>query len=118
MCTRLLDENVFVPLSEFLKKVFLLRTTLTHKMAVHLPGAVAGLAAKAPLEVRVNHEAVVCGADQALHLLWELCETCEQTLALVAVSGLLPVVFECLRPEYPANVTGAAGVALVMSVCL
>lgn len=37
VCSRLLDENVFTPLSEFLRKVFLFLPRLTHRLRCSSP---------------------------------------------------------------------------------
>ncbi len=69
----------------------------------------AALAAATPLTERIAHEQTITGLDQALHLLWELCESSEAAVGLVNSNNLLPLVFACLRPEFPAHVAEAAG---------
>ncbi len=79
------------------------------QLAPEAPRAVAALAGPLELLDRVAAEQVLTGLDQALHLLWELCETVETAVAVFNSSGLLPVVFECLRPEIPTDLTAVAG---------
>eukprot|EP00048_Salpingoeca_helianthica_P021268 m.11397 g.11397 ORF g.11397 m.11397 type:complete len:641 (+) comp5782_c0_seq1:1-1923(+) len=98
----LIEGDVFTPLSAFL-------TEMTHDA----PRSLAVLAVDStPLAERIEHEQTIVGLDQALHLLWELSETCETAIALLNSNNLLPLVFTCLRPDFPAHI------AVVAAQCL
>ena len=69
----------------------------------------AGVTQSSSSEEQLALETIIIGAEQGVHLLWELCEMVETSMALVSSYDLLPVVLEFLRLEYPANVVTGAG---------
>lgn len=69
----------------------------------------AGVTQSSSSEEQLALETIIIGAEQGVHLLWELCEMVETSMALVSSHHLLPVVLEFLRLEYPANVVTGAG---------